>query len=74
MTDETNNVVLEHLRHIRKAVDAMQLDIIDLKSRVSAIEQIQGQLLILLGGLGQRMDRFDERFSRIERRLNLVDV
>ncbi|MFL5260205.1 MAG: hypothetical protein ACJ8AS_10655 [Hyphomicrobiales bacterium] len=46
---------------------------IDIKSRVSAIEIIQGQILALLSGLSQRMDRFDERVARLERRLDLVD-
>ena len=72
MTEETENLVLEHLRRIRASQERMELEISDLKSRVSAIELIQGQILALLGGLSQRMDRFDERLSRIERRLDLV--
>jgi hypothetical protein len=33
-----------------------------------------GQLTIQLGGRNQRMDRFDERLARIERRLDLVEA
>ena len=73
MTAEMENLVLEHLRRIRTSVEHIELDIIDLKSRVSAIESVQGQILSLLGGLGQRMDRYEERLSRIERRLDLVE-
>jgi len=73
MTEETENLVVEHLRRIRASQERMELEISDLKSRVSAIELIQGQILALLGGLGQRMDRFDERLARIERRLELVN-
>ena len=73
MTNETENLVLEMLRRIRSSQERMELDIGDLKSRVSLIEQMQGQMLALLGGLGQRMDRFEERVARIERRLDLVD-
>ena len=29
--------------------------------------------MLLLGNLNSRMDRFDERLSRVERRLDLVD-
>ncbi len=73
MSSETETLVLEMLRRIRSSQERMELDIGDLKSRVSLIEQMQGQMLALLGGLGQRMDRFEERVARIERRLDLVD-
>ena len=74
MTDEANNIVLEHLRHIRRAVDRIELDLTDVKSRVSSLEQVQGQILALMGTMNQRMDRFDERLGRVERRLDLVDT
>jgi hypothetical protein len=74
MTSETEDLVLEMLRRIRSSQERMELDIADLKGRVSVIEQVQGQILSLLGGLGQRMDRYEERLSRIERRLDLVDT
>jgi hypothetical protein len=74
MTDEANNIVLEHLRHIRRAVDRIELDLTDVKSRVSSLEQVQGQILALLGTMNQRMDRFDERLGRVERRFDLVDT
>jgi hypothetical protein len=73
MTEETENIVLELLRRIRASQERMELDVNDLKSRISAIEQVQGQVLVLLGSLSQRMDRFEERLSRIERRLDLVE-
>ena len=72
MTDEANNIVLEHLRHIRRAVDKIELDLIDVKTRLSSLEQVQGQMLALMGAMNQRMDRFDERLGRVERRLDLV--
>ena len=74
MTDEPNNIVLEHLRHIRRAVDRIELDLTDVKSRVSSLQQVQGQILALMGTMNQRMDRFDERLGRVERRLDLVDT
>jgi thiamine pyrophosphokinase len=74
MTEETTNVILEMLRRIRASQERTELDVADLKTRVSALEQLQGQVLALLGGLGQRMDRFDDRLARIERRFDLVDV
>lgn len=74
MTEETENLVLEHLRRIRASQERMELDMGELKSRVSALELVQGQILSLLGTMNQRMDRFDERLGRIERRLDLVEA
>lgn len=71
MVEETQDLVLEHLRRIRASQERSELDIADLKLRVSTLEQHQGQGLALLGGLGQRIDRLDERLGRIERRLDL---
>ena len=74
MADEPNNIILEHLQHIRRAVDRIELDLTDVKSRVSSLEQVQGQILALMGTMNQRMDRFDERLGRVERRFDLVDT
>ncbi len=74
MTDELDNVVLEHLRHIRRKVDGIDLELGETKSRVGTQEEIGGQILSLLGVLAKRMDRTEERLSRIERRLELVEV
>jgi len=74
MTEDTENMVLEMLRRIRASQERTELDIADVKSRVSALEQVQGQVLVLLGTMNQRMDRFDERLGRIERRLDLVEA
>ncbi len=74
MTEETENLVLEMLRRIRASQERMELDVIDLKARVSSIEQVQGNILNQIGGLGVRMDRIEERVARIERRLDLVDA
>lgn len=71
MTENVENLVLEHLKHIRGKLDVLTLDMADIKSRVSSLEETQGQVLSMLGGLGKRMDRFDDRLSRIEKRLDL---
>jgi hypothetical protein len=39
MSDTGNNIVLEHLRHIRAVVDETRLDIKELKTRVGFLEQ-----------------------------------
>ena len=70
MADGTDNLVLEHLRHIRDRVDTMAPDIQDLKVRMTNLEEatIRGYAT-----LNRRLDRHDERFERIERRLELRD-
>ncbi len=74
MTDTIESLILEHLRHIRSKMEAVSLDMSDIKSRVSSLEETQGQLLVMMGGLGKRMDRFDERLGRIEKRLDLENA
>ena len=39
MTDNTENLVLEHLRHIRARVDQIADDMTDFKHRMSGLEQ-----------------------------------
>jgi len=74
MTEETENLVLEILRKVRSSQERMEQDISDLKIRMSSVETMLGQQLIQFATLNTRMDRFDERLGRIERRLDLVNV
>jgi hypothetical protein len=62
------------LRRIRASQERSELDVADMKIRMSTLEQHQGQVLTLLGTMNQRIDRLDERVGRIERRLDLVEV
>lgn len=74
MTEEAENAILDALRRIQASQERTELDVADVKVRMSAIEQHQGQLLALLGTLGQRLDRSDERAGRIERRLDRMEI
>jgi len=74
MTEETENIVLEMLRRIRASQERMELDISDLKSRLTAVEITMGQIVSLLAGQSGRMDRIEERLARVERRLELADA
>jgi hypothetical protein len=75
---EPENIVLEHLRHIRGVVDAVRDDIADLKSRVTTLEFAVGNLAAIeashYAGHSGRLDRIDARLDRIERRLELADA
>lgn len=63
----SDNLALEHLRHIRAATDRIQEDLRDVKFRVG---QMEGTVLQLV----HRMDRFDEGLNRVETRLGLLDT
>ncbi|BDB13798.1 hypothetical protein [Acidithiobacillus ferrooxidans] len=79
MTDNTENLVLEHLRHIRARVDQIADDMTDFKHRMSGLEQAMS-LVKREVNLGEEtdtrqqitLDRLAERIERIERRLELV--
>ncbi|MEA2874587.1 MAG: hypothetical protein QOH67_4806 [Hyphomicrobiales bacterium] len=64
---ETDNIVLEHLRHIRSAVDDLRDDMREVKGRLGILES-------QYANLSNRLDRVDGRIERIERRLNLADA
>ena len=74
MTDEVGNLVLEQLRLLRASMQKLEFDISDIKVRMSMLETNTGQVITSLGALNARMDRFDERLSRVERRGDLADA
>lgn len=81
MADKVGNLILEQLRQIHAAQEAMREDTYDIKHRISAIEQNtgnlqgqMGQMQILMGALNTRIDRIDERLERVERRLDRVEA
>jgi polyhydroxyalkanoate synthesis regulator phasin len=74
MTDETTNLVLEHLRRIRASQERMELDVGEIKGRLSSVEIQIGAIGQQIGVLNQRMDRLEERVGRIERRLDLAEA
>ncbi|RKT43732.1 hypothetical protein [Thiocapsa rosea] len=71
MTDHVENLILEHLRHIRARIDQMAEDTSTIKLRLSSLES---QVAGLHGDNAiahQRMDQIEGRLGRIERRLDL---
>ncbi len=67
MTTEAENPVLEHLRHIRGAVDALREDNREIKTRLGILGQ-------QYASLSSRIDRIKGRLDRIEKRLELADA
>ncbi len=81
MSGELDSLVLEHLRHIRAAVDQTNQKLNDLTIRVGMIEtQFAGVEREIAGLYAQyahvstRIDRVDTRLEKIERRLGLIDA
>ena len=72
----SDNLVLEHLRHICGGLDALREDMRDVKHRLTTLEiqvtHLASTEASHYAGLAVRMDRTDDRLDRIERRLDIV--
>jgi outer membrane murein-binding lipoprotein Lpp len=79
MTENVDNLVLEHLRHIRGRVDQIADDVGDLKQRMSGLESAMN-LVRREMSLGDEidarqqsaLDKLQSRIERKERRLELL--
>ncbi|OCW59206.1 hypothetical protein [Hoeflea olei] len=67
MSPAAENLVLEHLRAIRATVDRLADDMLEVKGRLGLIE-------MQYASVSNRLDRMDERVSRIEKRLGLIEA
>jgi hypothetical protein len=74
MTDETANLILEHLRHLRAGQDALREDMREMKTRTGLVEQQMATLSHMYAAISLRLDRVEGRLDRIEGRLGLVDA
>ena len=79
MADEPENIVLEHLRHIRRVVDILEADMAVVKGRITSFEGSMGHVLAQIGHLPVasqtgRIDRIEDRLARIEQRLDFVQA
>ena len=74
MPEETTNLILEHLRHMRGKLDRVAEEVTDLKLRMSAVESHLAVQQMEFVQINRRLDRSDERLGRIERRLDLVEA
>ena len=81
MADEPENLVLVYLRRIDSKVDAIAVDVRELKERQSAVEYGLSGVRRDVAALSETdarlqagMDRLRDEVSRINRRLDLVDI
>jgi len=64
---EVENLILDHLRHLRSGLDGVREDMREVKTRLGILES-------QYASMSSRLDRLDGRVERIERRLDLADA
>jgi uncharacterized protein (UPF0335 family) len=79
MTDNVEDVIIEHLRHIRGRVDRIAEDMSDMKHRMSSLESAMVLVKREVSAGDETdvrqqvsLDRLLDRIDRIERRLELI--
>ena len=80
MSENVENLMLEHLKRFQATLDSMQRDIRELKVRQSethtavlALRRDQLSDAEITAHMQAQMDRFGDRLDRIERRLDLTN-
>ena len=80
MADAPDNIVLEHLRHMRKVLDKLESEVSDLRPRILGFETTMGHVMAQIGHLQVqiasqtgRLDRMDGRFDQIDGRLDKIE-
>jgi archaellum component FlaC len=66
MATEPENIVLQYLRRFDEKLDRVIDEMLDVKVRLTAVEEG-------IAGVNRRLDRLEVRVERIERRLDLVE-
>ena len=74
MTSNVENLILERLKRMDERLGNIEGDMHDMKIRMTVVEEHLGNVILSISGLNSRMDRFDERLARVERRLDLKDA
>ena len=74
MPNGAENLVLEHLRHIRGSVDRIEQRLDDLTTRVGHLVTNLAHVQVQLAEHSVRFDRLEARIARIEKRLELGDA
>lgn len=79
MTDNTENIILEHLKRFQTDMNELKRDSKEILSRISHLEIGMAAVRRDIAHadensaiLSARMDRINERIERIERRLELA--
>jgi predicted nucleic acid-binding Zn-ribbon protein len=74
MTDNVENLTLKFMRRLDTRLDRLESDIGDIKLRVTATEEHLASIMMSMAGVNSRVDKIDDKLSRVERRLDLTDA
>ena len=79
MSENIDNLILEHLKKFQSGQDRIERDLKEIKTRLGVVEAVQGSILQHIGHLSSSIaaqqisfDRMNERIDRIEHRLELA--
>ena len=72
MTNETDSLVLEHLRHIRGKVDNTAADVTDIKVQLAAIQQHMAGFHAVIASHSDELNQLRQRIELIEKRLEIA--
>ena len=79
MTDNTENIILEHFKRFQAGQDRIERELKEIKSRITMLESTTATIMQYLahmsGSIAEQHVRYDsllERIERIERRLELT--
>jgi uncharacterized coiled-coil protein SlyX len=80
MTENVENLILEHLKRFQAGQDRIERDVSEIKTRLANLESGQASIIQHLAHLASAdaaqqvtMDSMSERLNRMERRLELND-
>ena len=74
MTAVDTSLLMEIMRKIQTDISDIKSDMSELKMRATATDEHLSGIFVSTTGINNRIDRFDARLERIERRLDLTDV
>ena len=73
MIEQTENLILEHLRHMRAAIERLEHRQSEIKSELLTIREYQAAAHTDSINQAEVIDNLKRRVERIERRLELAD-
>ena len=80
MTENVENLILEHLKRFQAGQDRIERDVSEIKTRLANLESGQASIIQHLAHLASAdaaqqvsMDAMSERLNRMERRLELTN-
>jgi hypothetical protein len=74
MTNDIENLILEHLRTFRGDISSIKTDVRDIKGRLSSIETYIATMHGDQARTSTTIDNLTERVERLEQRAGLIDA